>query len=46
MTLATYIKRLENKPMKEDIKHIQEDKEKLCEELMKLARKTKHLRGK
>ena len=35
--IKVYAKRLENKPMKEDLNHIREAKETLCEKLLKLA---------
>ena len=41
MALEHYAKVLENRPMKEDLKHIKESKEELCEKLMNLAKKNK-----
>ena len=36
-----YTKRLENRPMKDDLKHIKDAKEKLCENILKLSATTK-----
>ena len=37
----TYTKRLENRPIKEHLKHIKDAKEKLCEKLLKVAKQNK-----
>ena len=41
LAVETYRKRLENRKMKDDLKHIQEDKEELCKLRIKLAKKNK-----
>ena len=39
--IYTYAKRLENRPIKDDLEHNREAKEKLCEKLLKVARANK-----
>ena len=41
LAVETYRKRLENREMKEDLKHIQKEKEELCKLRLKLASKNK-----
>ena len=41
LALETYRKRLENRQIKDDLIHIQKDKEELCKQRLKLAKKNK-----
>ena len=41
LAVETYKKRLENRKMKDDLKHVQNDKEELCKLRLEMARKKK-----